>query len=71
MKFRNVLSERVAGTGIGIPGDQLAAHEMYFELLERWNKKINLTALPLNGAPLATVDRLFVEPLSAARPLFP
>ena len=39
---------------------------MYFELLERWNRKINLTAL---ADPDEAIDRLLVEPLMAARHL--
>lgn len=43
----------------------------YLALLQRWNARINLTALPLTD-PLseATIDKLIVEPLSAAS-LFP
>jgi 16S rRNA (guanine527-N7)-methyltransferase len=41
--------------------DKLAA---YHELLSRWNRKINLTALDDLDE---SVDRLLVEPLSAAR----
>src|SRR6516164_7658019 len=39
----------------------------YFELLAKWNAKINLTALPLDPPTRETLDRLFVEPLAAAR----
>jgi 16S rRNA (guanine527-N7)-methyltransferase len=38
----------------------------FFELLVKWNARINLTALPLEGLPDRTVDRLFIEPLAAA-----
>jgi len=38
----------------------------YFELLRRWNKTINLTALPLDSPGPETFDRLFIEPLSVA-----
>ena len=43
------------------------ALEEYFGLLDRWNAKINLTALPLRPPTDETFDRLFVEPLAAAR----
>lgn len=43
--------------------DQLIA---YYTLLERWNQKINLTALPLAAREPNTIDRLLVEPLVAA-----
>src|SRR5262249_1392955 len=39
----------------------------YFRLLLRWNRTINLTALPLDGPTASTVDRLFIEPLLAAQ----
>jgi len=41
--------------------------EEYFALLDRWNTKINLTALPLHPPTDESFDRLFVEPLAAAR----
>lgn len=44
-------------------GEQLA---IYYELLERWNRKINLTAL---DDPDAAIDRLLLEPVVAARHL--
>lgn len=40
----------------------------YYELLERWNRKINLTAF---GDPDQAIDRLILEPLLAARYLPP
>jgi 16S rRNA (guanine527-N7)-methyltransferase len=46
---------------------QFAQLEQYFELLRRWNRRINLTALPLEALEDTTLDRLFVEPLAAAR----
>src|SRR5262245_46544264 len=41
----------------------------YLELLERWNRRINLTALPLDPPTDAAIDRLIVEPVAAARHL--
>jgi len=41
--------------------------ERYFNLLARWNAKINLTALPLQEPTDQTFDRLLIEPLAAAR----
>jgi 16S rRNA (guanine(527)-N(7))-methyltransferase RsmG len=45
---------------------QLTQLEQYFELLRRWNRRMNLTALPLETLEDATLDRMFVEPLAAA-----
>lgn len=39
---------------------------LYFDLLFRWNQKINLTSLSLDS-PDEAIDRLLVEPLVAAR----
>ncbi len=54
--------------GVAVPAsegvDQL---ETYFKLLRTWNAKVNLTALPLERPTDQTFDRLFVEPLAAAR----
>jgi 16S rRNA (guanine527-N7)-methyltransferase len=38
----------------------------YYDLLQHWNQRINLTALPLEDYPSSTLDRLLVEPLLAA-----
>jgi len=43
----------------------------YVDLLARWNRKINLTALPLDPPTDAALDRLIVEPVAAARLLGP
>ena len=43
--------------------DQL---ERYFNLLRRWNVRINVTGLPLEPPVDETFDRLFLEPLAAA-----
>lgn len=44
----------------------MAGLEGYLEHLTRWNRKINLTALPLEPLSDDAVDRLIVEPLAAA-----
>jgi 16S rRNA (guanine527-N7)-methyltransferase len=44
--------------------DQL---QIYFDLLVRWNRRMNLTSLPLEPLGDETLDRLFIEPLAAAR----
>lgn len=41
--------------------------EAYYRLLATWNQRINLTALNLDSLPDEAVDRLFIEPLAAAR----
>jgi 16S rRNA (guanine527-N7)-methyltransferase len=64
--FRSRLARRARKAGVFLPddlGDQLS---QYYELLDRWNRKINLTAL--DNADEA-IDRLLLEPIVAARQL--
>ena len=64
--FRTRLSRRAAKVGVFLPdglSDRLAS---YYELLSRWNRKINLTAL---DDPDEAIDRLLLEPILAARHL--
>jgi 16S rRNA (guanine527-N7)-methyltransferase len=51
---------------IQLAAEQIDRLEQYWQLLERWNSKINLTSLPLRDCPAHTLDRLIVEPLVAA-----
>lgn len=44
-----------------------AQFERYFDLLRHWNRRINLTSLSLETLSDQAIDRLFVEPLCAAR----
>ena len=53
--------------GVPLTGELIAALEVYYRLLEAWNAKINLTALDLAGGGDATIDRLLIEPLVAAK----
>lgn len=49
-----------------MPDDLAEQLAVYYELLERWNRKINLTSL---DDPDAAIDRLLLEPVIAARHL--
>ena len=54
--------------GLDLPESVLAGLEAYFAELARWNRKINLTALPLNGdGSDEAVDRLLIEPAVASK----
>jgi 16S rRNA (guanine527-N7)-methyltransferase len=66
-EFRERLSARAERAGIAVSADAQTKLEVYFQLLTRWNAKINLTALPLRRPTDATFDRLLIEPLAAAR----
>jgi 16S rRNA (guanine527-N7)-methyltransferase len=60
------LRDRAAQFGVRIPPDAESKLVIYFDLLFRWNAKINLTALK---DPDAAIDRLLLEPLAAASEL--
>lgn len=66
-EFRERLSARAENAGVSITAEAHAKLETYFQLLTRWNAKINLTALPLRRPSDETFDRLLIEPLAAAR----
>ena len=64
--FRTRLSRRASKFGLFVD-DELGARLVdYYELLARWNRKINLTSL--DNADEA-IDRLLLEPVAAARAL--
>jgi 16S rRNA (guanine527-N7)-methyltransferase len=70
-EFRNQLVGRASSAQVDV-SDALAEQlETYYRLLVHWNSRINLTALPLNPTTDQAVDRLFIEPLAAARHLPP
>lgn len=62
--FRTRLVRRATKAGLPLSSDLAASLTAYYELLARWNRKINLTALT---DPDAAIDRLLLEPLAAAR----
>jgi 16S rRNA (guanine527-N7)-methyltransferase len=62
--FRTRLVKRAAKAGLFLSNDLAARLGAYYELLFRWNRKINLTAL---GDGDEAIDRLLLEPLVAAR----
>lgn len=66
--FRTRLASRASRAGLSLPDDLTARLAVYFELLDRWNRKINLTAL---NDPDEAIDRLLLEPVIAARHLPP
>lgn len=65
-EFRTRLARRGRKAGVVVPPDLASTLWNYFELLLRWNRKINLTAFDGNE-PDSAIDRLLIEPLQAAR----
>jgi 16S rRNA (guanine527-N7)-methyltransferase len=66
--FKTRLVRRAAKAGLFLDDSLLGALTAYYELLSRWNQKINLTSL-VN--PDEAIDRLLLEPVAAARALGP
>lgn len=66
-EFRERLLRRARRANTPVDPEWIDPLERYFHLLARWNAKINLTALPLQEPTDQTFDRLFIEPLTAAR----
>lgn len=60
------MAGRAKKAGIFLPDDLAARLSCYYELLDRWNKKINLTSLE---NPDEAIDRLLLEPIVAGRHL--
>ena len=62
--FRTRLTRRAGKSGLFLAADLIDGLSAYFDLLSRWNRKINLTAL---DDPDEAIDRLLLEPVLAAR----
>ena len=62
--FRTRLASRASRAGLFLSDDLVERLTTYYELLARWNRKINLTAL---DDPDAAIDRLLLEPVIAVR----
>jgi 16S rRNA (guanine527-N7)-methyltransferase len=54
---------------MSLPAEVLERLTAYFELLRKWNRKVSLTALPVEDAGDEAIDRLLIEPLIAAKSL--
>lgn len=65
------LSRRITKAGGKASPAQVTNLAAYVELLARWNKKINLTAMPVEPLSDEAADRLIVEPVLGARRLLP
>lgn len=67
-EFRERLRRRAKAAGVSLTPALSEGLEAYYQLLTKWNAKINLTAfqLSLEGEDQA-IDRLLIEPVVAAR----
>lgn len=66
-QFVPLIARRLGHAGVDVSDDVIAANASYLALLARWNARINLTAFNLGQPTDDAIDRLIVEPLSAAR----
>ena len=67
-RLRDRILRRAKVVGLDLPESVLDGFETYFAELARWNRKINLTALSLDGdGSDEAVDRLLIEPAVAVR----
>lgn len=67
-EFRERLNRRAKSAGTRLENGLIDKLEVYYQLLTKWNAKINLTAFRLTpeGSDEA-IDRLLIEPVAAAR----
>jgi 16S rRNA (guanine527-N7)-methyltransferase len=66
-EFTERLARRARKADVEVPAEAIERLETYYQLLARWNERINLTSLPLRDPTDATFDRLLIEPFAAAR----
>jgi 16S rRNA (guanine527-N7)-methyltransferase len=66
---REKLAKRATKAGLALPETTLKRLEAYFNLLQKWNQRVSLTALPVGDAADEAIDRLLIEPVLAARHL--
>jgi 16S rRNA (guanine527-N7)-methyltransferase len=57
---------RGARAGISVPPNIAERLDAFLNLLAKWNKRINLTALEIDPPSDEGIDRLLIEPLAAA-----
>ncbi len=65
------IAKRAERAGVAIAPDVARGLAAYLELVGRWNRKINLTALHVDPPDDAAIDRLVIEAIAAARYLRP
>ena len=66
VSFRDRLLRRASEAGVAVSGETTRLLHAYYDLLTKWNARINLTGLQLDPPTDETFDRLLIEPLAAA-----
>ena len=67
MLIREKLAKRASKAGLSLSSEVIDALSAYFELLRKWNRKVSLTSLPVDGVGDEALDRLLIEPLMAVK----
>ena len=67
VQIRQKLARRAAKAGLSLSEASLDGLEAYFQLLRKWNRRVSLTALPVDEGEDEAVDRLLIEPALAAK----
>ena len=67
MTIREKLVKRASKAGLSLSDAAIGGLVAYFELLRKWNRKVSLTALPVEDVGDEAIDRLLIEPVMAAR----
>jgi len=69
-EFRDRVRRRARQANLVVGPELLQGLERYYQLLARWNAKVNLTAFKLlPGGEDEAIDRLLLEPVAAAKHL--
>jgi 16S rRNA (guanine527-N7)-methyltransferase len=66
-EFQDRLSRRANRVGLSISDELASRLEVYYQLLSKWNAKINLTSLDVDKLTHDALDRVLIEPLVAVR----
>lgn len=69
--FLDRLGRRIRRAGITLDAQLKSKLATYFAVLATWNGKINLTGFDLSDPTPEAIDKLFVEPLVAAKHIAP
>lgn len=67
MPIREKLAKRASKAGLSLPDTVISGLCAYFELLRKWNRKVSLTALPVEDSGDEAIDRLLIEPALATK----
>lgn len=63
----NVITQRLELAGLDSKTIDVEALARFIKLMAKWNRHINLTALPIDPPAADAIDRLIVEPVAAAK----